>query len=78
MYQLKLQYKWVKENDWRKRKMTGTALVLVNKEDFIVLENVDKQVYKELHEHTGEEVVHFGKISSILWSEEDIDWEYGY
>ncbi|MFX3624076.1 MAG: hypothetical protein ACE3JP_08550 [Ectobacillus sp.] len=58
--------------------MTGTALVLVNEENLMVLENVEKSVFEELQEHTGEEVVHFGKVSSVRWSEEEIDWEYGY
>ncbi|MDC2864902.1 MULTISPECIES: hypothetical protein [unclassified Bacillus (in: firmicutes)] len=66
--------------------MTGTALVL-NEENLVVLENVEKSVYEELQERTGtndctcsinNSVVHLGKVSSVLWSEDEIDWEYGY
>ncbi|WP_169729563.1 hypothetical protein [Ectobacillus panaciterrae] len=56
--------------------MTGTALVLVNEEVFMVLENIDKAACEELYNR--EKMVHFGKSCSILWSEEEIDWEYGY
>ncbi|MDM5189718.1 hypothetical protein QUF99_21080 [Bacillus sp. DX4.1] len=66
--------------------MAGTTLVL-NEENLVVLENVDKSVYEELQEQTGEEhctcavdasVVHLGKVSSVLWNEDEIDWAYGY
>lgn len=66
--------------------MTGTALVL-NEENLVVLENVEKSVYNELQEQTGtnncacsinNSVIHLGKVSSVLWSEDEIDWEYGY
>lgn len=67
-------------------KMTGTALVL-NEENLVVLENIEKSVYEELQGRTGtnncicsvnNSVVHLGKVSSVLWSEDEIDWEYGY
>lgn len=66
--------------------MTGTTLVL-NEEHLVVLENVEKSVYEQLQEHTGESnctcsinnsVIHLGKVSSVLWNEDEIDWEYGY
>lgn len=66
--------------------MIGTTLVL-NEEQLVVLENVERSVYEQLHEYTGEtnctcsinnSVIHLGKVSSVLWNEDEIDWEYGY
>ncbi|MDM5235709.1 hypothetical protein COE30_27090 [Bacillus cereus] len=66
--------------------MTGTTLVL-KEENLVVLENVEKSVYEELQHKAGEEnctcavnesVVQLGKVSSVLWNEDEIDWEYGY
>ncbi|MDR4983334.1 hypothetical protein CN491_12060 [Bacillus cereus] len=66
--------------------MAGTTLVL-KEENLVVLENVEKSVYEELQHKAGEEnctcavnesVVQLGKVSSVLWNEDEIDWEYGY
>ncbi|MBO1624765.1 hypothetical protein COE15_03445 [Bacillus cereus] len=66
--------------------MAGTTLVL-KEENLVVLENVEKSVYEELQDKAGEEnctcavnesVVYLGKVSSVLWNEDEIDWEYGY
>ncbi|KXI91939.1 hypothetical protein ACS46_10715 [Bacillus cereus] len=66
--------------------MAGTTLVF-KKEKFVVLEKVEKKVYEEVQHKKGEEkctcavnesVVHLGKVSSVLWNEDEIDWEYGY
>ncbi|OON65042.1 hypothetical protein BU230_14020 [Klebsiella pneumoniae] len=66
--------------------MAGTTLVF-KEENLVVLENVEKSVYEELQHKTGEanctcavneSVVHLGKVSSVLWNEDEIDWEYGY
>ncbi|PEC21267.1 hypothetical protein [Bacillus cereus] len=66
--------------------MAGTTLVL-KEENLVVLENVEKSVYEELQHKAGEEnctcavnesVIQLGKVSSVLWNEDEIDWEYGY
>jgi hypothetical protein len=65
----------------------GTAILISETERLMVLEKVEKSVFEELQEQAGNEdctcsinetVVHFGKVSPVLWSENDIDWDYGY
>ncbi|MFD3447943.1 hypothetical protein ACFDTO_25460 [Microbacteriaceae bacterium 4G12] len=60
------------------KEMTGTALVVVNDDSLLVLENVDRKRYEELQGQAGVEVDHFGRVSSVIWNEQEIDWEYGY
>lgn len=67
--------------------MKGTALLIKEDQTVIVLENVDHSVYEELsneedlaHPHCtiGDKEVKFDPISTVVWHEDTIDWEYGY
>lgn len=67
--------------------MKGTALLIKKDQTVTILENVDHKVYEELankddlvnpHCTIGDKEVTFKPISTVLWHEEAIDWEYGY
>lgn len=67
--------------------MKGTALLINEDQTVTILEDVDYKVYEELanekdldHPHCtiGDKEVTFNPISTIVWHEDTIDWEYGY
>lgn len=52
-----------------------------------ILEDIEYEVYeklasqsdsKNIHCTINKKEVHFSHISSIVWSENKIDWDYGY
>lgn len=67
--------------------MKGTALLMNKDQTVTILENVEHSVYEELsneekltnpHCTINNKEVTFDPISTVVWHEDVIDWEYGY
>lgn len=67
--------------------MKGTAILFQEDNEVMVLEDVDRSVYEEIKKQVGckecfceinNKQVSLGKVSPIIWHEDEIDWDYGY
>lgn len=68
--------------------MTGTAILMQEKRNVIVLENLDQTAIQEIKNQCNcthcnchvekDRIIDLGRVSMIGVKTDEIDWEYGY
>lgn len=67
--------------------MKGTAILYQQDERVIFLEDIEKKQFEEMKKqrdsehcycHLENKKIDYGKVSPIIWCDDEIDWEYGY
>ncbi|TXL66476.1 hypothetical protein FHP05_03575 [Cerasibacillus terrae] len=67
--------------------MKGTAILLNEDQTVTCLEDVDHSLYMEMKQQEGcaqfectidNKEINFVNVESVLWCDDQVDWDYGY